>query len=175
MRAKLVLKTGRRRTLCYDAGGEAGRVHDRYGWRPNEVYSHVGERAEIGAGASRIAGKILMRRKLCGVDEDRDDDARCTPLRSPHQREVTGMEGAHGRYQRNALAGRSPPTDGAAQCRHRTHDSNGHLGKVRLLGTAALRTNYQRRGWEAMRRLTCAAVPSRDAVGHCTAARIWPP
>src|SRR5262249_57925196 len=74
-RARFVPESRRCRPLRDDAGGKTGRVHRRHGWRPYKVDAHVGKRGEIGVPTARITRKILMRRKLRGIDEDRDDDA----------------------------------------------------------------------------------------------------
>src|SRR5262249_37583851 len=46
----------------------------------------------------------------------------------------------------DALARRPPLHDGAAQCRHRAHDSNGHGNRLRGVGLAARKLPKPRRG-----------------------------
>src|SRR5260370_17147670 len=116
MGAKPVLEPRGRGSLRDDAGDKAGRVHHRCGWRPDKVGRDVAEHANIGLEASWIAGKILIWRKLCGVDEDGDHDALRPPTGGAHQREMTAVERAHGRHQRDALAGATPATAGTPPC-----------------------------------------------------------
>src|SRR5262249_28210123 len=96
-----------------------------------------------------------------GVDEDGDEAAWRAPARPPHQREMPARERAWGWYQRDPLTRHSPPHGGAAQRRHRAHDSNGHRDGLRVIGLAARRANYQSRGGEA----TCRRSMSRCAQG----------
>ncbi len=147
MRAKLVFESGRCRSLRHDSRRKSGRIHHRDRRRPGQIDLHLGQSREVGIEASRIARKVLVRRKLRGVDEDRDDDApRASPCR-PHQRDMAGMQGAHGRDQRNPLPALAPLLDRAAQCGNSAHDAQsvGHEDGLCLV-KALRRANYQSGG-----------------------------
>jgi hypothetical protein len=132
MRAKPVLQSGRGRTFRHDPGRKSRRIHHLRGRRPDEVDGQGCKRGEVGGEGARIAAEILVRRELRGVDEDRDHGAPRPAPRRLHQREVAGMQRAHGRNQRDPLARRPPLHDGAAQRRHRAHDSRGHKKGLRF-------------------------------------------
>ena len=57
---------------------------------------------------ARVALEILLWPELRRVDEDRGDDALAVALGDGDQRQMPGMERAHGRHQRHGLS-RSPP------------------------------------------------------------------
>ena len=133
MRAKPVFQPGRGGPFGDDSGRKSCRVHHLRGRRPDQIDRKIGERREVGGEAARIAAKVLVGRKLRGVDEDRDHNPPGAAPCRPHQREMAGMQRTHGRHQRDPLAGHSPLHDGAAQCRHRAHDSMGHEDGLRLI------------------------------------------
>ena len=103
------------------------RRQSRYGY-PGRVFGpervdrlDVGREDQVGGGLleaplvefqrARIRIEILARAELRRVDEDADDDA-LGMLTSPlDERDVPGMQVAHGRYERNMLAVATPLGD----------------------------------------------------------------
>ena len=85
MRAERVFQADLRGPFGHDAQRKAGRIYFIDRRRPDQIDRGPSERGEVGLQAARIAGKILMRRKLRGIDEDRDDDAPRSPPRELHQ------------------------------------------------------------------------------------------
>ena len=86
------------------ASGKARRIHRLHGRRPDQ-FGGAGEGRDIGIKRTRIGGEVFVRRKLCRVDEDRDDDMGRSPARLLGQGEVAGVQGAHRRHERDLVAG----------------------------------------------------------------------
>ena len=85
MRAKRVFQADLRGPFGHEAQRKAGRIHFIDRRRPDQIDRGPSERGEVAVEAAGIARKILMRRKLRGIDEDRDDDAPRSPPRELHQ------------------------------------------------------------------------------------------
>jgi hypothetical protein len=62
--------------------------------------------------------------ELGGIDEDRDDDPVGLAPSQPHQRQMAVMQRAHGRHQRDRLAGGAIAAEPATQRRHIASDGN---------------------------------------------------
>jgi hypothetical protein len=67
--------------------------------------------------------QILVRRKLGRVNEYRHNDAIGAVLRRTRQREVPGMQRAHGRHQRNFTTPRAEIRDRALERRQGADDA----------------------------------------------------
>ncbi len=93
------------------------------GGAQTSVDAQRGERLEIAIEAPRIGGKVLVRRELRRIDEDRDHDPARPPPAASHQGEVARVQRPHGRYQRDALVRTAELGDGAAQCRDGAQDA----------------------------------------------------
>jgi hypothetical protein len=91
--------------------------------RPDEIGLLLSQHRKIGCEGAGIGGKILSRRELRGVDENRHHDPVGAAAGTPHQRQMPRVQGAHGRHQRNRRTGVTPARHAAAQCR----DSSCHL------------------------------------------------
>lgn len=72
----------------------------------------LGELAHVGVPGGRVGRQVLAGAELRRVDEEGDDDVVGAPGRGADQREVAGVQGAHGRHQRDEALGvaqRPPP------------------------------------------------------------------
>jgi hypothetical protein len=96
-----------------------------------------------------------MRRELRRVDEDRDDDAPGMALGFLDQRDMAFMQRAHGRHQRDLLAGFMPARDGLAHGGDRLED--GYAAHV-------CRPASGRNSQPAIRAATCIAPRDCKAV-----------
>jgi hypothetical protein len=72
------------------------RVHLRHGRMKQNVDAGLFEQLPVAAKIARIGRKILPRRELRWVDEDRYDKAVAVLFSSPHQAQVAFMQKAHG-------------------------------------------------------------------------------
>ena len=53
--------------------------------------------SDVAGFVARIGGKVFVRRELCWIDENRDDDEGRLCGREPAERQVTLVQGTHGR------------------------------------------------------------------------------
>ena len=73
--------------------------------------------ARSSAQRARIAVEVLVRGELRRIDEDRGDDAAGVAAGELDQLEVAVVQRAHGRHQRDLIAGLAPAADAGAQLR----------------------------------------------------------
>ena len=120
------------RSFGQDPGGKAVRVHGFDVRIPDQVDILGGEPRNIGLPGARIRTEILGRRKLGGIDEDRDNNFFGAALRQPDQRHMAVMESSHGRHQRRRGLFYAKIIEGAAQCRDRAddHGTSRHRGSI---------------------------------------------
>ena len=71
--------------------------------------------AKIAGFVARIAGEVLVRGELAGINEDGDDGALGQLTGAAHQRQVPGVQRPHGGNERYLVAVVAPLGDGAAQ------------------------------------------------------------
>ena len=83
IRPKPVFQTHLGWTFRQDFSGKAVRVHGLDVRIPNQVDILGCEQGEIGIPGPRVRTKILRRRELGWIDEDRDDHFRRAALRQP--------------------------------------------------------------------------------------------
>jgi len=102
----------------------------------------LGERRDVLFQTARIASEILVRRELCRIDENRNDDAAGASARLFNQSQMTGVQRAHRWNQGNARAAPSVSLNGAAKRRNRAHDGRTvcHFDLDRRLGSAGTGT-----------------------------------
>ncbi|MGY4376932.1 hypothetical protein ACVWZ3_004571 [Bradyrhizobium sp. i1.3.6] len=122
VRPEAVLEAGQRRPLRHDAGRKAVRIHRLGAGVPDDVDVLGGELGEIGLPGARIGTKVLGRRELGRVDEDRHHDATRAPPGEAHQRHMSVMERPHGRDQRDRGLSLAKIVDGASQGGDRAGD-----------------------------------------------------
>src|SRR5262245_2493954 len=84
--------------------GKAVRVHRLHGWRPDDVNVRGTQSLEVSREAAWITCEVFMRRKLRGIDKDRNDNPFGPPSRLLDERHVAAMQRAHRGYQRDAGA-----------------------------------------------------------------------
>ena len=77
---------------------------------------------EIAGLIARIAGEILVRGELARVDEDRHERAVGQLAGAAHQRQMPGVQGAHGGNERDLEAVVAPLGNHAAQIGDAAHD-----------------------------------------------------
>lgn len=80
-------------------GGKAGRVHGCVVWDHEEVAAGVAKERFIGGQGTGIFGEVLVGSKLGWVNEDGGDGDIAGLAGMVDEREVSGMEGSHGRDQ----------------------------------------------------------------------------
>ena len=119
-----------------EPGCEACRIDRLDGRREDGVAAGRGEKRDVGLERARIGGKILVRRELRRIDEDRHHDAVGLLPGQRHQRDMAGVQRAHGRRQRDRLAPRAPARHRRAQSGDVAQNENAALpavGHVRAL------------------------------------------
>ena len=105
----------------------------------DEIDAGLRELREVAGLVARIALEIFLRAELGGIDEDRGDDARRVALGDGDQRQMPGMERAHGRHQRNGLAGLPPFGDLSPQVLYGSDCAN-----------RCSHFHFRRRGWSLL-------------------------
>ncbi len=79
-----------------DKGGVAGRIHFGGGGREEERDAGVGELAAVLVEGAGVGGVVLVGTKLGWVDEDGGGDGVVLRERGRDQRQMPGVERAHG-------------------------------------------------------------------------------
>src|SRR5262249_48964223 len=115
MRPEAVFQTGRGRSLRHDPRGKAARIHRLDLGVPDQLDLFGRELAKVGLPRSWIGTKILGRRKLRRVDEDRDDHPFCAAPCEAHQRHMPVMECTHGWNEGDGFFSLVKAVDGATQ------------------------------------------------------------
>jgi hypothetical protein len=80
-------------------GLEAGRVHDLSGGQPHQVGASLLQQRQVAVNVARISSQIFVGAKLGGVNEDADCHAGAFLPGTLHQREMAGVQIAHGGHQ----------------------------------------------------------------------------
>ena len=111
--------------LRHDARGETGWVHGFDRRRPNEIGLECSQRGDVGVEGSRIGREVLVWRELRRINEDRNDDTVGAALRQAHQRQMTGVQRAHGRHERNLVVPAVPARERAPKHRQTTDHARG--------------------------------------------------
>ncbi len=122
MRAEAVLQACDGRSFRHDPCRKAVRIHRLDVRVPDDVDLLRRELGEVFLPGTRIGGKILARRKLRRIDEDRDDDPFRAPPGQAYQRHMAVMECTHGGHQRDGGFLVAKILDGAAQGGDRADD-----------------------------------------------------
>ena len=95
MRAEICFQSGGGSACDRDGGRMVVAIHLPRGWCEDDG-RRIAQLCEVGIQGTRIGVEILMRRELGGVDEDADHHMLGMFFRLGHQRDMTGMKGAHG-------------------------------------------------------------------------------
>jgi hypothetical protein len=74
----------------------------------DEIDAGCGELEKVAGFVARVALEILLRTELGRIDEDRGDDAFRTALGDGNQRQMPGVQRAHGGHQRDGVSGLPP-------------------------------------------------------------------
>ena len=94
--------------------------------------SQLSQLGRVGNLVPWIDGEILVGAELGGVDEQGGASPRGKFPRAVYQRQVPLVEGPHGRYQADGIAGLTPSADTGAEVRYRPNDIDaGLMGTTR--------------------------------------------
>src|SRR5579883_1191130 len=172
-----------------DGGGKSRRIHFRNRGQEGEIDAGGAQQRQIRGFIARIGVEIFARPELSGIDENRSDDAVAFPPGGGEERQMTGMQRPHRRYQPEGTAAVAPsretgPEIGDRTCQLQTGLSSscgGNIAKAKAgvlpghgPGDTALSREPSRRPGGPQRRLvsssrtgsrTALRDPSANSIG----------
>src|SRR5579883_1554593 len=103
-----------------DGGGKSRRIHFRNRGQEGEIDAGGAQQRQIRGFIARIGVEIFARPELSGIDENRSDDAVAFPPGGGEERQMTGMQRPHRRYQPEGTAAVAPSRETGPEIGDRT-------------------------------------------------------
>ena len=109
-------------------GGKTLAVHGLAAWREDQIAFRRCEQSRVSLERAGIGAKILRRRELRRIDENRHHHTARVFFRFVDKGNMSGMKRAHGRHKPDRLARAPPLREPRPEARHVTHDLNTACG-----------------------------------------------